>query len=530
MGIIKQIAQFLLVKDEKEMWKMFNSVMGMADVHYLKGVGQSEEDFYVCVDGDDVCILMMDSVTREAAIADEEAFSNQYPLYFSESSHRVSPVFRLWALCEGVRKHEAFREASVSGILFTSTNILNLEDVKEEWDRMDISVRPVRTWGYDRSLRNADDDWKGLTTYLTGKKIERFVNLGSYNDMRKNWSDVQVKEKKMEPVPSETKPKELRLEDIVDRKDPIFHTLGADGNSEFVSANLPPMRVFAPTNDASARLDEMVGLDEIKTHLAKLKNLVAYRKMLKGFKGIYCPEVSLHSVFKGSPGTGKTSVGLLYASLLKEAGILSRGYLLLANGRDSFMGRWVGSEEKNVRMALAAAKGNVLMIDEAYTLVSPNEMDYSRNVLPLMLQLLADEEYRDVAVILCGYTSEMECLLQSNPGLRARFPHLFLFPDYSVEQLKSMAVTRIQKSGYTLSKDAEVKLEDVLQQMYRNRVEPQWANGREVTNLFDRIMISHADRCVCSSVEGEMLLLITPEDIPDCTDHRQDHTKRIGFH
>jgi SpoVK/Ycf46/Vps4 family AAA+-type ATPase len=274
----------------------------------------------------------------------------------------------------------------------------------------------------------------------------------------------------------------------------------------------------------------MIGLQEIKEHITRVKNFVLFKKKVKDIPDIECPDISLHAMFVGPPGSGKTSVGLLYASILKEAGILSKGNLLLANGRNAFMGKYVGSEEKNVRMALAAAKGNVLLVDEAYTLVNANEMDYARNVLPMMLQLLSDEEYRDIAVILCGYDAEMDFLLSSNPGLRSRFPNIFHFEDYSLDELQKIAVKKIQQSGYILTDEANRKISQVLQEMYESRVKTQWANGREASNLFDRILVAHANRCISSGAEGDMLITITVEDIPEAEKKPVKKSRKIGFH
>lgn len=528
--MLRSIKNALAIKDESSMWDNFNSVFLKSETYALKETKSMKDDIYACVNYDDICVIMMDSTANATELADEEPFSNEYPQYFTESSHRVSPVFRLWAVCEALRQHPGLRKAKISGVLFTTSHIINEEEMEDIWKAMDITVRCVKKMRYAVFLSPNKELWENVSAYLREKPLEEFVDLGKYNEMIDNiqlTENIQIPEKKKKVEMH--KRKELRLEDIIDKDNPIFHTLGADGNSSFISANLPPIQVLAPMEDATSALENMVGLDDIKEHITQLKNFVQFKTKLRNVPGVKCPEVSLHSIFKGAPGTGKTTVAQLYASVLKEAGIISKGNLLLANGRNAFMGKWVGTEEKNVRMALAAARGNVLLIDEAYTLVSPNEMDYARNVLPLMLQLLADEEYRDIAVVLCGYDSEMEYLIQSNPGIRSRFPNIFQFKDYSMEELHEMAVRKIEQSGYKLTEDAAAKIADVLKKMYQNKVEGQWANGREVGNLFDKIMIAHANRCVSSGVEEEMLITITADDIPDFKAEASHKQHRIGF-
>lgn len=530
MEMLKLIENALLIKDESAMWESLNDVLAEVQTYALREAESMTDEIYALVNYDDICVVMMDTGAKSPELADEVPFSNESPLYFSESSHRVSPVFRLYSVCDALRQHPGLCCSNISGVLLTTSNIINEEDMQDIWKSMNITVRCVKKMQHKVSISPDRALWRSVSTYLREKIVEDSVDLNEYRDMIE---DIALAEEF--PIPTyeknadSHKRKELRLDDIIDHDDPVFHTLGADGTTSFISANLPPLQVLPPMEDATSALEKMVGLDEIKEHITKLKNFVQFKAKLRNVPGVRCPEVSLHSIFKGSPGSGKTTVAQLYASVLKEAGIISKGNLLLANGRNAFMGRWVGTEEKNVRMALAAARGNVLLIDEAYTLVSPNEMDYARNVLPLMLQLLADEEYRDIAVVLCGYDSEMEYLIQSNPGIRSRFPNIFQFKDYSMEELHEMAVRKIEQSGYKLTEDAAAKIADVLKKMYQNKVEGQWANGREVGNLFDKIMIAHANRCVSSGVEEEMLITITADDIPDFKAQATHKQHRIGF-
>lgn len=510
------------------MWECFNSVFSDAETHSLKNIGSETESFYVCVDNNDICVVMMDNATHDYELADEEAFYGNLPLYFTENSHRTSPVFRLYAFCEALREHPIFCKTSVYGLLITTSNILNEDRMTDIWNHLNITVRCVKEMRSTAIIDKTSELWESIAKYLTEKNLEDFVDISKYSKHLENKPEAEECSKQEEKTATAAPVRKLlRLEDIIDQSDPVFHTLNPDGSSSFVSANLPHIQVLPPIENATATLEQMIGLEGIKEHISKLRNLVLFKKKIESFPGIKCPDTSLHAIFSGAPGTGKTTVAQLYASLLKEAGILSKGNLLMANGRDAFMAKWVGSEEKNVRMALAAAKGNVLLIDEAYTLVRPNESDYARNILPLMLQLLANEEYRDIAVILCGYDSEMDYLLQSNAGLKSRFPNTFLFEGYSIEQLHTMAVNKIRHNGYILLKEASDKIKTLLQDMYDTRKD-EWANGREVTNLYDRIIIKHADRAISSGLEGNMLITITAEDIPDL-DKASQKTRKIGF-
>ena len=538
----------LSIKDEPSMWKKFNFTALMKETYSLRRICSENEDIVAFVEGDKICVMMADWKLKTNELADECPFMSSPPLYFTESSHRLSPVFRLYTICEALRQRPDLKNTEISGIFLTTSHIINEDEMWYIWDGLNIIVRSVKEMKYSVSIKHKSQLWTSISAYLRELDLENFIDLQRYSKTLDKIKETDIAPKgenrsesaasatpQATPNPqkakAKTKRKDVRLEDIIDKDDPVFHMLGPDGSSCFSSANLPPMQVYSPMDNATDRLNEMIGLGDIKEHISALRNLVLYKKKLRNYPEITPPEISLHSIFKGSPGTGKTSVALLYASVLKEAGILSKGYLLLANGRNSFMGKWVGTEEKNVRMALAAAKGNVLMIDEAYTLASPNEMDYVRNVLPLMLQLLADEEYRDIAVVMCGYDHEMEFMLNSNPGLRSRFPNVFHFKDYSKEELYDIAIKRITQNGYKISDEASEKISKVLEQMYQNRDISKWANAREVSNLFDKILVAHANRCISSDIEGEMLITITEEDIPDMSKAGSSRgaCKKIGF-
>lgn len=519
------------------MWDKFNEASINAELHLLDVCPEDGQVAYACVDRNDICVILCDKRTERNELADETPFGGEIPLWFSEVSHRASPVYDLYSVIQGLKQYPAFKNvSSISGILFTTTYIINEEDMEAIWKNMGISVRSVK----DMSLTVLPSDsriWDDVTGYLKQKNnVREFVDLDEYSHMMEEYSDESLEASEPEPdkqcpekISDVSMRNELRLEDIVDHNDPVFQTLGPDGTSTFVAANLPHLQVWAPMEDASAALDKMVGLDDVKNYLVKMKNLALFNNKLRDFPGVKVPKVSLHSIFAGSPGTGKTTVALMCASLFKEAGILSKGNVLVAQGRNAFLGRWVGTEEKNVRMCLAAAKGNVLVIDEAYTLVTPNELDYSRNVLPMMLALLGDEEYRDISVILCGYTREMDELLKSNPGLRSRFPNYFKFEDYSVAQLFQIIVNRFKDSGYILTDEATEKIKCFLEHMYENRIETQWANGRECSNLYDKIISLHATNCISSGAEGEALITIRPEDIPEIDKDSVRKTRRIGF-
>ena len=237
--------------------------------------------------------------------------------------------------------------------------------------------------------------------------------------------------------------------------------------------------------------------------------------------------VSLHSVFLGRPGTGKTTVCKIYGSLLHQAGALSKGHVVVCD-RGTFIGTLWGDEERAMRQALEMAKGGVLMIDEAYLLNGKNDNDPGKIVIQLLMNILADETQRDIAVVLCGYKDPMLKLLATNSGLQSRFPNKFEFTDFTVDELVEISIRRISSYDYQFTNSALEKYRNVLTQAYQVRDPETWGNARFVANLLERIYIQHATRCVRHYPKDKHdLLMLTPDDIVSIEMPRQ--RPKIGF-
>ena len=238
-------------------------------------------------------------------------------------------------------------------------------------------------------------------------------------------------------------------------------------------------------------------------------------------------EVSLHSLFLGRPGTGKTTVCKIYGSLLRQAGALSKGHVVVCN-RGTFIGTLWGDEERSMRQVLEMARGGVLMIDEAYLLNSSNANDPGKMVIQLLMNILADESQRDLAVVLCGYKTPMQKLLELNPGLQSRFPNKFEFADFTTEELLAITKMRIKDYDYRFTAKAWEKYKKMLAQAYQVRDPETWGNARFIGNQLERIYIQHATRCVHKNLRDKSdLRIITAADIVPIEVPRQK--AKIGF-
>ncbi len=274
--------------------------------------------------------------------------------------------------------------------------------------------------------------------------------------------------------------------------------------------------ILRPFRNPRAELDKLIGCDEIKQRMDDLVALSTYNTL----RSIHFPKskqhkMSLHSLFLGSPGTGKTTVCKIYGSLLRDAGALSKGHIVVCD-RSTFLGTLWGDEERATNQVIDMAKGGVLMIDEAYLLKGENKNDPGRVVIQLLMNVLADENNRDMAVVLCGYKEPMQKLLDLNPGLRSRFPNQFEFKDFTIEQLLSITKMRIAEYGYHFTPQAWKKYCEVLTAAYKVRDSQTWGNARFVANLLERIYLKHATRCVKTGAgsKSKIRLLTTADIVP----------------
>ena len=282
-------------------------------------------------------------------------------------------------------------------------------------------------------------------------------------------------------------------EDRRERNSPFSISHSQIDQNENTHVNVEILRL---NQEPQLALLNLVGCDEIKRRMDELLSLGIYNNLMrKHFPDSKQHDISLHSIFYGRPGTGKTTVCKIYGALLHQAGVLSSGHVVVCD-RSTFIGPLWGDEERALQKVLEIAKGGVLMIDEAYLLGGKSDRDPGRLVIQLLMNILADESQRDLAVVLCGYKEPMKQLLAVNPGLDSRFPNKFEFPDFSVEDLLRITLRRINEYNYEFTDQAWDKYCDILRKAYQQRDPDTWGNARFVANQLDRIYIQHAARCV----------------------------------
>ena len=265
-------------------------------------------------------------------------------------------------------------------------------------------------------------------------------------------------------------------------------------------------------DELMAELDGLIGLTGVKEEVRSLVNLVKVRS-LRAEAGLPAVPVSLHMVFTGNPGTGKTTVARLLGELYAAIGALKKGQLVEVD-RSGLVAGYVGQTAMKTAGVIDSAIGGVLFIDEAYSLASGGDNDFGREAIETLLKGM--EDHRDeLVVIVAGYDEPMERFISSNPGLESRFNKYIRFPDYTPEELHGIFMLNCKKHGYVLSDEADRRLTEKLTELYDTRDE-NFGNGRTVRNLFEDAVSRQADRL--SALEAptkDELMTLIPEDLED---------------
>lgn len=555
-------------QNKKTIWKHLSAMAENYVVYseHIKGIAPHLEnnDIYAYTLSNDLVLVCVDLNVKEDELADEERFYDEPPLYFSQTSHRVSPVWKLSQAMKQISEklvsidHDYW---NVWGVLLSGSRFLNAEDMQGVWEAMHITVIDQLTTIRRHKIEVNNDlvipsgiefreCLKDLLTQKPQQSDETHESNESHDDgafdedfqallddfIKRMDAEVLDEDKKAneeettEAHDDDELDNDWSLDDDgpFDTDDPLANIDLPTGNIEQNGNISVRVKILPPMANPREELDKLVGCKDIKKRIDELLALTTYNKMLReSFPGAKQHEVSLHSIFFGRPGTGKTTVCKIFGSLLREAGALSKGHVVVAD-RGTFIGTLWGDEERSVRQVLEKAQGGVLMIDEAYLLNGKHDNDPGRLVIQLLMELLADETQRDIAVVLCGYKEPMQKLLDMNPGLHSRFPNRFEFTDFTVDELLEITKRRLSEYEYQFTQPAWQKFKEVINSAYQVRDPQSWGNARFVANQLERIYIQHAQRCVKEPPKDKaQIRVLIPDDITPIEVPRPK--PRIGF-
>lgn len=329
-------------------------------------------------------------------------------------------------------------------------------NVNKDWD----SIIFAQAWGSDE-----EDYWKfgqgRVDIYIDGKKVCEKWFVCDRMDI--------IEKEKVEPVEEEP-------EDTPQEK-------GAEKGKEEEKKEIEPVDA-RPIEELLEELDGYVGLNSIKK---SVRDFIAYLEFMKERKklGLKAQEgISVNAAFLGNPGTGKTTIARIMGEIYKSMGILEKGHVIEVD-RSGLVGQYVGETAQKAGKVIDDAMGGVLFIDEAYTLVKKGGggQDFGQEAIDILLKKMEDKK-GEFVVIAAGYPDEMETFLNSNPGMKSRFTHMFNFEDYTPDELMQIFDMLLKKEDYNIEDDAKEKLHKEFTNLYRKR-DKTFGNARLVRKIFE---------------------------------------------
>ncbi len=374
---------------------------------------------------------------------------------------------------------------------------------------------------FSTAERRFPDTYRGmakwLLDFLDELGIEMVTYDGKYDDVQTRAMALLMIRLKKQSLPGDS----LVPNQGKDMKEPTANctenakTLASrDSDSDF-DPN-PKDHATETLEELLEQLHSLTGLHKVKEDLGSLINLLKVHKMRKD-RGLPQTSVSLHMVFSGNPGTGKTTVARLMAGIYQKLGILETGHLVEVE-RSDLVGQHVGSTAIKTKAVIDSAIGGVLFIDEAYTLTNTGSSnDFGIEAVNTLLKAM--EDHRDeLVVIVAGYPELMDEFLESNPGLRSRFNKQILFEDYTAQELTDIFLGICTQSMYELTEEAKEAVKRFF--LERCAIKPKgFANGRDVRNFFERMLTAQANRLAGleGSIDDQTLVTIEEKDIEGIT-------------
>jgi probable Rubsico expression protein CbbX len=370
--------------------------------------------------------------------------------------------------------------AAVGGVaLLGLPAIISMRDTWRQTDQASLAARGITP----ESVRLINSIDGGLKREATG-----FVPVGVIRRMTGKNHAVIIGATAMGAQPARLSPSGAGRAGQGDRRD------RRDRKRELLppeaTVTLAEERRAAGIDDIFTTLDrELIGLVPVKKKVEEIGSLLLVDRARQRF-GLSASRPNLHMCFTGAPGTGKTTVALKLADLLRRLGYLEQGHLVHAM-RDDLVGEYIGHTAPKTRQVLERAMGGVLFIDEAYSLYRADDSkDYGQECIEILLQVMENDR-DNLVVILAGYKNRMDHFFDSNPGMSSRVAHHLEFADYGLDELLEIGRLMLDRSSYYLSDEATSAFREY---MAMRMAEPRFANARTVRNELERARLQHAYR------------------------------------
>ncbi len=385
----------------------------------------------------------------------------------------------------------------------------------------------------DNKLKKNNPDYNNpisqmLYLVLFQVTAELFYTLDEISEKLIGFTDTFLKKMQqiiVQNLKFKIQPLEIKFTDIFQKKerhqqpkeDDAVDAEGEDDNVVIAT------EVTETLEELLGTLNHLTGLKEVKKDVNTMINMLKLQQ-IRQQRGMKSLPMSLHMVFYGNPGTGKTTVARLIAKIYYRLGVLSKGHMIETD-RSGLVGGYVGQTAMKVKKLVKQALGGILFIDEAYTLTrSQNGEDFGQEAVDTLLKCMEDHR-DDMIVIVAGYPELMSQFINSNPGLQSRFNKYINFEDYHPEELLDIFQKMCADQGYRLSKKAMQAAGKDFIQMYESR-DDSFANGRDVRNYFEKAVTRQANRLATYSyITNDQLAEIEDVDLHDAETKQTEEKK-----
>ncbi|MBR3380127.1 MAG: stage V sporulation protein K [Bacillus sp. (in: Bacteria)] len=285
----------------------------------------------------------------------------------------------------------------------------------------------------------------------------------------------------------------------------------ADSEAEYLEALQKNEAKHSILREIEREMNSLVGMDEMKRNIKEIYAWI-FVNQKRQEQGLKVGKQALHMMFKGNPGTGKTTVARLVGKLFFEMNVLSKGHLIEAE-RGDLVGEYIGHTAQKTRDLIKKSLGGILFIDEAYSLARGGEKDFGKEAIDTLVKHMEDKQHEFI-LILAGYSKEKDHFLSLNPGLQSRFPININFPDYTVDQLMDIAKRMMADREYVFTQEAEWKLRDYLMHIKSTTSPAKFSNGRFVRNTIEKAIRTQAMRLLLvDHYDKKDLLTIKSHDL-----------------